>query len=133
MREPDERKGIRLDKWLWATRFFKTRSIAADAISGGKVQVNGSRVKPSREIHVGDELRIRRGPYEWVVGVRGLSRKRGPAQEAVLLYQETEQSKRNRETLAAQLHAERMIQPYLKGRPTKKARREIIRFTRGER
>lgn len=122
----------RLDKWLWAARFYKTRSLAAEAVSGGKVQLNGARSKPAREVRAGDELRIRREPYEWVVVVRGLSVKRGPAKQAVLLYEETEESTRTREALASQLRIEWQHQPYLKGRPSKKARRDLIHFTRDE-
>jgi ribosome-associated heat shock protein Hsp15 len=125
----DEGKS-RLDKWLWAARFFKTRSLAAEAVSGGKVDLNGVRSKPAREVHTGDELRIRRGPYEWVVVVRGLSSQRRPGKEAVFLYEETEESKQKREALALELHAEWKNQPYLKGRPSKKARRDLIRFIR---
>lgn len=131
MNARENKPGVRIDKWLWAARFFKTRSLAAQAISGGKVHLNGARVKPAKELRIGDELSIRRDEYEWVVAVRGLSAKRGPAKEAVHLYEETEQSKLKRQVLATQLHAEQMMHPYLKGRPSKKARRDLIRFTRG--
>jgi ribosome-associated heat shock protein Hsp15 len=125
---------IRIDKWLWAARFFKTRSIAADAVAGGKVQLHGTRTKPAKEIHIGDKLSVRRGPYEWVVVVRGLTPRRGPAKDAVLLYNETEESKRNRETIVAQMQFERPAHlQSIGGRPSKKARREIIRFTKGNR
>src|SRR6266568_8009783 len=88
---------IRIDKWLWAARFFKTRSLAADAVTGGKIDVNGARAKPSRIMRLGDKLNIRRGPYEWTVVVKGLAKLRGPAPEAQLLYEETEESVRRRE------------------------------------
>ncbi len=131
MSNQEDKTRARIDKWLWAARFFKTRSLAAQAVSSGKVHLNAARTKPARELRVGDELNIRRGEYEWVVSVRGLSSKRGPSKEAVHLYEETEQSKLKRQVLATQLRAEQMMQPYLKGRPSKKERRDLIRFTRG--
>ena len=125
----DDREDIRLDKWLWAARFFKTRSLAADAVSGGKIEINGDRPKPSRSVRVGDQLNVRRGPYEWTVIVREMSRLRGPAAQAHKLYEETEESLRKRATAIAQLQLER---PEFKtgGRPSKKDRRAISRFTK---
>ena len=119
-------ESVRLDQWLWAARFFKTRSLAAAAAQGGKVHVRGDRAKPARAIRVGDRLQIRRGPYEWVVTVKDLSTRRGPAREAVLLYEETEDSVRNREAAQAQAQAA----PFRErgGRPTKKDRRDRARF-----
>lgn len=129
--EAIERDGeIRLDKWLWAARFFKTRSLAAEAVEGGKVHINSNRAKPSHQVRAGDELKIRRGPYEWVVVVRGVLLKRGPASEAQSLYQETEESKRNRAALANELRFQGRIVSEIKGRPSKKARRDLLRFTR---
>src|SRR5215218_1431268 len=96
MDELDQTEGagrVRLDKWLWAARFFKTRSQAAEAIEGGKVQVAGERVKRAKLVQAGDELRIRLGPYEHVVLVRGVSERRGPASVAAQLYEETAESK----------------------------------------
>ncbi len=122
---------VRIDKWLWAARFFKTRSLAAQAVAGGKVKLNGERVKGAKAPRVGDELTVRIGPYEYAVVVRTLSPRRGPASEAALLYLETEQSRAAREELAARLRAEGPATPLHKGRPTKKARRRIIRFTGG--
>lgn len=119
---------MRIDKWLWAARFFKTRSLAAAAVAGGKVKVNGERVKAAKAVRPDDELSIRVGIYEYVVRVRGLSGRRGPAPEAALLYEESVQSKVAREKLAAQLSAERIYDSHEKGRPTKRARRQIIRF-----
>ena len=113
-----EGRHIRIDKWLWAARFFKTRSLAAEAVAGGKVKVNGERVKPAKAIRLDDELSIRVGPYEHVVRVLGLSGRRGPAQEAALLYAESAQSKAAREALATRLAAERNYAPHEKGRPT---------------
>lgn len=121
---------IRLDKWLWAARFFKTRSLAAEAVEGGKVHLNGSRTKPSHSIRIGDELKVRRGPYEWIVIVRGVSMKRGPALAVQSLYEETEESKRSREALANELRFQGRIVSEMKGRPSKKASRDLLRFTR---
>jgi ribosome-associated heat shock protein Hsp15 len=122
---------LRIDKWLWAARFFKTRSLAAKAVEGGKVRLNGEGAKPSRALKPGDELAIRVGEFEWVVEVRALSRHRGPAAKAALLYAEREDSRARR--LAAM--AARKAQPHpaaaAKGRPTKKDRRLIHRFTEG--
>lgn len=130
MKETEAGEQIRLDKWLWAARFFKTRSLAAEAVEGGKVHLNGNRTKPGHVVRLGDELKIRRGPYEWVVVARGLSLKRGPASEAQSLYEETEESKRNREALASELRFQGRIVSEIKGRPSKKARRDLLRFTR---
>jgi len=132
MKEKESGGNIRLDKWLWAARFFKTRALAAEAITGGKVHLNDSRVKPAKVIHIDDELKIRRGSYEWIVIVRGLKEKRGPGSQAQLLFEETEKSKQDREVLAVQLRALGTHRPSLKGRPSKRARREITRFTRGD-
>jgi ribosome-associated heat shock protein Hsp15 len=120
----------RLDKWLWAARFYKTRALAVEAISGGKVHVNGSRVKPSRSIRVGEELTISRGPYTMTVHIEGLSGQRGPASAAQQLYRETEDSLAAREQLREQLRLERAAQPSSHRRPDKRSRRQIIRFTR---
>ena len=118
---------VRLDKWLWAARFFKTRSLAAAAVSGGKVHVNNARAKPSHAVRIGEELTIQRGFDERVVVVKGLSRQRGPASQASLLYEETPASVSKREELARQ----RKLQgpPQTLHRPTKKERRAIVRFT----
>lgn len=118
----------RLDKWLWAARFFKTRSLAAQAVSGGKVEVNDARVKPARRIRSGERLTIRRGVIQWVVVVRGLNRERRPAREAVLLYEETLESheaRRSEEELHRQAQARRNRGL---GRPTKRERRELERL-----
>ena len=119
---------IRIDKWLWAARFLKTRSLAAETVAGGKVKVNGERAKAAKAVRLDDELSIHVGPYEYVVRVLGLSGRRGPAPEAALLYAESVQSKAAREELAARLSAERIYDSHEKGRPTKRARRQIIRF-----
>jgi ribosome-associated heat shock protein Hsp15 len=128
-RDPEGR--VRIDKWLWAARFFKTRSIAAEAIDGGKVEVNGERAKRSKLLQAGDEVRIRIGPYEHVVRVRAVAERRGSATVASALYEETPESRRAREALAAQMRA----LPSLFGqgnRPSKKDRRDLRRL-RGDR
>jgi ribosome-associated heat shock protein Hsp15 len=109
-REDDGR--VRLDKWLWAARFYKTRGLASDAIAGGKVQVNGDRAKRARPVQPGDEIRIRQGPYEHHVVVRALSARRGPTRDAMALQLKS-------------LHAAFVPD---KGRPTKKDRRELGRL-----
>jgi ribosome-associated heat shock protein Hsp15 len=119
---------VRIDKWLWAARFYKTRSLAAEAIAGGKIQVNGERVKRAKPLQIGDEIRIRQGPYEHRVIVRELSDHRGPAVQAATLYQETEASRAAREALALQLKSVHAIFAPTRGRPTKKDRREINRL-----
>lgn len=122
---------IRIDKWLWAARFFKTRALAAQAVGGGKVKVNGERAKPAKLICPGDELIVHRGPYEYAVRVRALTERRGPASEAVLLYEEHEESKAAREVLLTRYRAQRGLVPQPKGRPNKHARRALIRFKQG--
>src|SRR5918996_6467685 len=119
---------VRLDKWLWAARFFKTRALAAEAVEGGKVQVNGDRPKRARPLQVGDEIRVRLGPYEHTLMVRALSVRRGPASEAAGLYEETAASRAAREALAIQLKSLHAVFGPDKGRPTKKDRREIQRL-----
>jgi ribosome-associated heat shock protein Hsp15 len=123
----------RVDKWLWAARFYKTRALAAEAIAGGKVQVNGERVKRAKALQINDEVRIRQGPYEHRVLVRVLSDRRGPATEAATLYEETRESKAARETLALQLKSLHSAFVPDRGRPTKKDRREINRLKGRER
>lgn len=120
---------LRIDKWLWAARFFKTRSLAARAVDGGKVRLNGEPVKPSRTLKPGDELTIRAGDLEWGVEVRTLSRSRGPAAQAALLYAEHEDSRARREAAIAARKLQRHPAAGVKGRPTKKDRRLIHRFT----
>ncbi|MGH7586105.1 MAG: RNA-binding S4 domain-containing protein [Gemmatimonadales bacterium] len=116
---------VRLDKWLWAARFYKTRALAAEAIDGGKVEVNGERAKRARALHPGDEVRVRQPPYEQVVVVRELSERRGPASEAVKLYEERPQSVERRAALRRQIAA---VPPPAPGRPTKRDRRELRRL-----
>lgn len=131
MDDNEHKEEIRLDKWLWAARFFKTRSLAAEAIGGGKVEINGERAKPSRIVRAGDKLCVRRGTYEWTVVVKDVSRLRGPSPQAQLLYEETEASQRKREELVAQMKLERPPEFDSWGRPSKKDRRDIARFKKG--
>ena len=121
---------VRIDKWLWAARFYKTRGLSAEAVEGGKVQVNGERVKPAKTLKPGDALVIRNGPYVWEITVLAMSERRGPAAEAAKLYDESAESRAARQQLAATMKAERQSNPFQKGRPTKRQRRQIIRFER---
>lgn len=135
MREIEQDAGddrVRLDKWLWAARFYKTRSLASEAIAGGKVQVNGDRAKRARPLQVGDEVRVRQGPYEHLVVVRALSARRGPASAAAELYEERPESRAAREAMAVQLRTLHAAFVTEKGRPTKRDRREMERV-RGKR
>lgn len=121
---------IRIDRWLWAARFFKTRSLAAEAVAGGKVEINGARAKPSRNVRPGETLNIRKGPFEWTVIVRAVAKNRGSAPQARLLFDETEESVRKRAVAAAQMKFERPPEFALPGRPSKKDRRAMQRFTK---
>ena len=121
---------IRIDRWLWAARFFKTRALAQAAIRGGPVQLNGVRVKPSRELKVGDSLSITRGVERFDVEVLGLSEKRGPAKVATELYEEDPASIARREAEREERRLQRQLVTGPERRPDKRARRKIIRFTR---
>ena len=121
-------EAVRVDRWLWATRFYKTRPLAVAAIDGGKIQVNGSRVKRSKSVRLGDRVRIRQDPFEYHVVVTGLADKRGPARIAATLYAESPESVAAREELAFRLkHAEPEVFR-TQGRPTKKQRRDLRRW-----
>ncbi len=122
----DDSGKMRIDKWLWAARFFKTRSLAADAVEAGRVTIDEARVKPAKAIGPGDRLNIRLGQYHFKVEVLALSNRRGPAPEAQKLYRESDESRAKRAEIAAQLKA--LPQPTFKGRPTKRDRRDIERF-----
>lgn len=122
---------VRIDKWLWAARFYKTRTVAADAISGGKVHVNGERVKPSRSIKVGDYLEIRRGHYEFCVTVISLGKQRRPASEAGLMYEETAQSVEARRVMQDHLKIEAVYTRKTNHRPNKQERRQLLKVKRG--
>ena len=124
---------VRVDKWLWAARFFKTRALATDAVLGGHVQVNGARVKPAKDVHVGDAMQIRIGTLEWTVDVRGLADRRGPATVAQALYEERAESKELREQQALQRRLANPIGADLGTRPTKQDRRRLDALRRGQR
>ncbi|MDN0074292.1 S4 domain-containing protein [Crenobacter sp. SG2303] len=128
--EQDDDK-VRLDKWLWAARFFKTRALANEAIELGRVLVNGDRVKASRNVREGDVLELRLNQLEYQVTVLALAIQRRPAKEAVLLYSEDEAVRLAREEKQALLKAEHASFPHGDGKPTKKARRDIERFKSG--
>jgi ribosome-associated heat shock protein Hsp15 len=116
---------VRIDKWLWAARFFKTRTTATDAVVGGRVHVNGARVKPSRDVFPGDTVEVRIGHTQWTVVVRGLSEKRGSASLAATLYEETPESATLREQRALEARMSRPLGADLGMRPTKQDRRRI--------
>lgn len=121
-------QAVRIDKWLWAARFFKTRSLAKAAVEGGKIQVDGQRIKPSKEITLQMQLSIRQGFEEKIVVVTGLSEQRGPASIAATLYAETAESLEKRLALQEQRKLQQAAQPLIDGRPNKKQRRQIHRF-----
>lgn len=129
MAEQHTEAALRIDRWLWAARFFKTRSAAAEAVSGGKVHLNGQRIKPSRSVRAGDALEIRRGALQMTVIVRGVLAQRRPAREAQLLYEETDQSRALRERLAEQRRVLRGDTVAMAGRPSKRDRRELRRLS----
>lgn len=127
-------KAVRLDKWLWAARFFKTRSLATDAIKGGRVHVNGSRVKPGKAAEIGQHIRINKAAQQFEIEILALSDKRGNFTIAQTLYRETDASiaRREHEAELRKLANQSISQPTFKGRPTKRNRRQIIRFTDSE-
>lgn len=116
---------LRIDKWLWTSRLVKSRALAADAVKGGRVAVNGDRVKPSREVRPGDELEITLGQVRLTVVVRGTAPRRGPAGEAALLYEETAGSREARERHAAERRLAQAPAGERGGRPTKRDRRRL--------
>jgi ribosome-associated heat shock protein Hsp15 len=127
--EGETHERVRLDKWLWAARFFKTRALAAEAIDGGKVEVNDARAKRAKMVQLGDAVRVRQTPFEHVVIVRGIADRRGPASVAATLYEETPESKKKREALVTQIRS-MPSDDWETGRPTKRDRRDIERFKR---
>ena len=120
---------MRLDKWLWAARFFKTRSLAQQAIAAGRVKLNDARVKSSHELKTGDAVTVRVGEFEWQIAVKALSDKRGPAEQARKLYEETEASRKERERRQDLRRWGAEPASTLKGRPSKRDRRRIEDFT----
>ncbi|KGQ70364.1 heat-shock protein [Chelonobacter oris] len=123
---------VRLDKWLWAARFYKTRSIAHEMIDGGKVHYNGQRSKPSKIVEIGAMLKLRQGSDEKEVEIIALSDKRGGAAQAQALYRETEQSMKKREQTALARKANALSMPNPERRPNKKERRDLIKFKHQE-
>ena len=123
---------MRLDKWLWAARFYKTRSLAQQAVVAGRVQLNGVRTKPAHEVKAGDRVDVRVGEWRWEVKVKALAERRGPAEEARKLYDETEASRAERERRGDLRRWGAEPAAELKGRPTKRDRRQIDDFTTPE-
>ena len=121
---------MRIDRWLWTARWFKTRALATRAVTGGKVRLAGRRVKPAADLRSGDELEIVRGPYTFVVVVRGLADRRASAKEAALLFEETEESREAREVRRIQMRDVPVPSYEGKGRPTKRERRKMERARR---
>lgn len=133
MNQVQQLESLRLDKWLWAARFFKTRQLAVEAINGGKVHLNGQRTKPGREVKVGTQIRIHKGSLEWDITVEQIPKQRRPASEAIHFYSETEESKANREKVIADEKLRRAAAPKMaSSKPSKKDRRMIHRFTRAD-
>jgi ribosome-associated heat shock protein Hsp15 len=124
---------VRIDKWLWAARFFKTRALATEAVLGGHVQLNGARVKPAKAVRVGDRLEVRIGTVSWTVDVLGVSEKRGPATVARTLYAETAESGAAREAQAVQRKLAQPLGADLGARPTKQDRRRLEALRRAQR
>ena len=127
MNEPTQ--SVRLDKWLWAARFFKTRALATEAIGGGRVHLNGERVKPARAVRPGDVIEVWRGPDRYLIVVEGVSTRRGPAREAQTLYRETEESIASREAAAAQRKMAYQGARPARQRPSGRDRRRIRNLT----
>lgn len=123
-----ELEKVRLDKWLWATRLFKTRKLALEAVNGGKIRLNGVRPKPSKEVKLGAKIVISNGPYEKILIVNGLLEKRVSAKVAILQYEETQESIEKREVMTELYKMDRASRPVTDGRPTKKERRKIFRL-----
>jgi ribosome-associated heat shock protein Hsp15 len=126
-------ESVRIDKWLWAARFFKTRAAATEAVLGGHVQIGGVRVKPAKDVRIGDTVEIVRDALRWTVIVRGLSDRRGPASVAQTLYEESAESRAAREQQALERRLARPLGADLGARPTKQDRRRLEALRRGER
>ena len=127
---PEDGEAVRLDKWLWAARLFKTRALAAAAVGGGKVHVNGERVKRSKTLKSGDDVRVRKGPYEYRLTVRSTAGRRVSPKDVATVYEESEESRVARERLVEQHRAAAAAANWTDGRPTKKERRQITKFKR---
>lgn len=119
---------LRIDKWLWSARFFRTRTLALAAIEAGQVRVNDERVKPSRAVHAGDRITIRKAGFEWNALVLGVAERRGNATQAATLYSEPEESRQAREAEFARRRAAAAAEPQFSGRPTKRDRRKLEDF-----
>ena len=130
----EEESAVRIDKWLWASRFYKTRSSAQQAIEGGKVRLNGERTKPSKDVKAGDRLSISIGAYDWHITILKVSSNRGSAPVARLLYEEDEQSRKQREDAIAKRRVtfEPAVARKGEGRPTKRDRRDLERWRDGD-
>lgn len=124
-------ESMRLDKWLWCARFYKTRNLAASAIREGKIKIDGTKVKPARLVQIDDKMEIKRKPYLYEITVLNLAKSRGSASNAALLFHESQESVNKRELLASQLKLASASREPGGNRPDKKQRRKIIRFTRG--
>ena len=124
----DEASAVRIDKWLWAARFFKTRGLAADAVDGGKVEVNGQQPKPSKTVAPADRVRVRLGPYEHLLTVRAVSERRGPAKEAAKLYEEDPAGRARRERLAEQHRIAATAFAHGEGKPSRQERDAVRRL-----
>ncbi|BBV63970.1 ribosome-associated heat shock protein Hsp15 [Kluyvera ascorbata] len=125
-------EGVRLDKWLWAARFYKTRAVAREMIEGGKVHYNGQRSKPSKVVELNALLTLRQGNDERTVVVKGITEQRRPATEAVTLYEETAESIEKREKVALARKLNALTMPHPDRRPDKKERRDLMRFKYGD-
>jgi ribosome-associated heat shock protein Hsp15 len=123
---------VRVDKWLWAARLVKTRALGAEAVKGGRVQVNGRTIKPSKDVRPGDRLELTTGPVKIAVVIRGTAEKRGPASAAALMYDETAESVAGREQYAAERRMAAATTSDRGGRPTKRDRRRFDEFRRSE-
>ncbi|MFO1317783.1 MAG: RNA-binding S4 domain-containing protein [Burkholderiales bacterium] len=127
-RDDAHEERVRIDKWLWAARFYKTRSLAAQAVDAGQVRVADERVKPARPLRAGEIVAVRKAGLVWTVEVLALSDRRGGAADAALLYRETDASREAREALVAQKRAAQAASPQFPGRPTKRQRRKLEDF-----
>ncbi len=130
MTSDSDHEKCRIDKWLWAARFYKTRALAREAVKGGKVHANHERIKPSRTVNIGDVLSITRNETTYIVVVEAINHQRRPAKEAQLLYKETDESIKQRENLRQAMKLASAATHYADKRPSKKQRRSIVRFKR---